>query len=103
MDNPVLSSAEASSMALNDTITSSATNAGGLHYFGFLYGWLSFLIPLINSSPWIQDSLRFFLLGSVLETGRRLFQWTMDRFTSGFFVTAHFQQVMLATFHLSHV
>ncbi|KAG8946877.1 hypothetical protein FRC04_011304 [Tulasnella sp. 424] len=56
-----------------------------------LYGWLGMLLPMLNN-PYIQESLRFFFLGSVLETGRRLFQWTLDRFTSGFFVTAHFQQ-----------
>ncbi|KAG8880586.1 hypothetical protein FRB97_000681 [Tulasnella sp. 331] len=57
----------------------------------WLFSWLSFLLPMLNS-PYVQDSLRFFFLGSVLETGRRLFQWTLDRFTSGFFVTAHFNQ-----------
>lgn len=57
----------------------------------WLIGWLSFLLPMLNS-PYVQESLRFFFLGSVLETGRRIFQWTLDRFTSGFFVTAHFNQ-----------
>ncbi|KAG8938045.1 hypothetical protein FRC04_009812, partial [Tulasnella sp. 424] len=37
-----------------------------------LYGWLGMLLPMLNN-PYIQESLRFFFLGSVLETGRRIF------------------------------
>ncbi|KAG9007066.1 hypothetical protein FRB90_009571, partial [Tulasnella sp. 427] len=56
-----------------------------------LYGWLSVLFPMLRN-PYILESLRLFFFGSVLETCRRICQWALDRFTSGFFVTAHFQQ-----------
>ncbi|KAG8897618.1 hypothetical protein FRC01_011247, partial [Tulasnella sp. 417] len=56
-----------------------------------LYGWLSILFPILRN-PYIVESLRLFFFGSVLETCRRICRWALDRFTSGFFVTAHFQQ-----------
>ncbi|KAG8946876.1 hypothetical protein FRC04_011303 [Tulasnella sp. 424] len=56
-----------------------------------LYGWLSMLFPILQN-PYIVESLRFFFLGSVLETCRRISQWALDRFMGGFFVTAHFKQ-----------
>ncbi|KAG8894661.1 hypothetical protein FRB99_001068, partial [Tulasnella sp. 403] len=77
------------SAATNDTVASSPTSP--LSEDSLLYSWVSLLLPFLNN-PYIFESLRFFFLGSVLETGRRIFQWTLDRFTSGFFVTAHFQQ-----------
>ncbi|KIO28444.1 hypothetical protein M407DRAFT_22340 [Tulasnella calospora MUT 4182] len=56
-----------------------------------LYGWISMFFPILRN-PYIVESLRLFLFGSVLETCRRICRWALDRFTSGFFVTAHFQQ-----------
>lgn len=77
--------------ATNDTLNALGVDAEGVAPSHWFWGWLSLLLPILNS-PYIQESIRFFFLGSVLETGRRIFQWTLDRFTSGFFVTAHFQQ-----------
>ncbi|KAG8906202.1 hypothetical protein FRB99_007418 [Tulasnella sp. 403] len=50
---------------------------------------LSTFQPLL-SNGYLQNSLNFFLFGTVLETGRRLWQWLMDRFTGGFVLTAIF-------------
>lgn len=43
---------------------------------------LSAFEPLLGGG-YVQNSMNFFLFGTVLETGRRLWQWLMDRFTGG--------------------
>ncbi|KAG9025880.1 hypothetical protein FRB95_009655 [Tulasnella sp. JGI-2019a] len=45
--------------------------------------------PMV-SNGYLQNSINFLFLGTILETGRRLWQWIMDRFTGGFVLTAHF-------------
>ncbi|KAG8864032.1 hypothetical protein FRB96_006905 [Tulasnella sp. 330] len=45
--------------------------------------------PMV-SNGYIQNSINFLFLGTILETGRRLWQWIMDRFTGGFVLTAIF-------------
>ncbi|KAG8959564.1 hypothetical protein FRC03_007811 [Tulasnella sp. 419] len=74
----------------NDTIDPSAHH-GASGPMGLLMRWATLLLPILNST-YIQESLRLLILGSVIETGRRVCQWLLDRFTSGFFVTAHFAQ-----------
>ena len=43
---------------------------------------LSSLQPLM-ANGYLQNSLNFFLFGTVLETGRRLWQFCLDKFTGG--------------------
>lgn len=38
--------------------------------------------PVLSNS-YLQSSLNFFFFGTVLETGRRLWQFLMDKFTGG--------------------
>ncbi|KAG9051333.1 hypothetical protein FS837_009600 [Tulasnella sp. UAMH 9824] len=45
--------------------------------------------PVLSNS-YLQSSLNFFFFGTVLETGRRLWQFLMDKFTGGFVLTAIF-------------
>lgn len=43
---------------------------------------ITVLSPLM-ANGYMQNTLNFFLFGTVLETGRRIWQWIMDRFTAG--------------------
>ncbi|KAG9035195.1 hypothetical protein FRB95_011929 [Tulasnella sp. JGI-2019a] len=86
MDSVIMDSTGAAFNATGSTLLEAAQKSAP-----WLIGWISIFLPMLNS-PYVQESLRFFFLGTVLETGRRIFQWTLDRFTSGFFVTAHFNQ-----------
>ncbi|KAG8881417.1 hypothetical protein FRB97_009612 [Tulasnella sp. 331] len=44
----------------------------------------------IMSNGYLQNSVNFFFFGTILESGRQLWQWVMDRFTEGFVLTAIF-------------
>ena len=40
----------------------------------------SFFASMLQSNSYMVDSVRLFLLGAIIETGRRLCQWLMERF-----------------------
>lgn len=51
-----------------------------------ILSWVAALMGVSNgvgsmtSSPLILDGLKILVLGSVIEFGRRIFQWIVDRF-----------------------
>ncbi|KAG8966077.1 hypothetical protein FRC03_012561 [Tulasnella sp. 419] len=58
---------------------------------GELGQFINVIAPVVHN-PYIQDSLRFLFFGTILETGRRLWQWFMDRLAGGFVLTAIFDE-----------
>ncbi|KAF8055229.1 P-loop containing nucleoside triphosphate hydrolase protein [Lyophyllum atratum] len=52
---------------------------------------LSFVASMA-SNPYIWDSVRLLVLGSLIETGRRLCQWLMERFKFQYCITAQFTE-----------
>jgi hypothetical protein len=65
--------------------TANHTNSGGL----LMSQIVTAFEPMV-ANGYIQNSLNFFFFGTILETGRRLWQWIMDRFTGGFVLTPIF-------------
>ncbi|KAK0451219.1 P-loop containing nucleoside triphosphate hydrolase protein [Desarmillaria tabescens] len=60
------------------------------HFMGFssLFG----LGALFTTHSYIWDSFRLLVLGSIIETGRRLCQWLMERVRFQYSITARFDQ-----------
>ncbi|KAJ3724215.1 P-loop containing nucleoside triphosphate hydrolase protein [Lentinula guzmanii] len=50
------------------------------------------LISFLSKSYFLQDSAKLFLLGSIIEAGRRLCQWFLIRFRIQYSITAEFVQ-----------
>ena len=40
----------------------------------------SFVASMLQSNSYMVDSVRLFLLGTIIETGRRFCQWLIERF-----------------------
>ncbi|KAG6852907.1 hypothetical protein C0991_008250 [Blastosporella zonata] len=68
--------------------SSSPTNLFGS--FSSIMG-LSFVASLATN-PYIWDSARLLVLGTLIETGRRLCQWLMERFKIQYCITAQFSE-----------
>ncbi|KAF8920426.1 P-loop containing nucleoside triphosphate hydrolase protein, partial [Mucidula mucida] len=47
---------------------------------------------LLSNPTWLWDSVRLFVLGSVIETGRRCFQWLYNRVRIRYSMTAVFEE-----------
>ncbi|KAJ3773269.1 P-loop containing nucleoside triphosphate hydrolase protein [Lentinula raphanica] len=62
---------------------------------------LAHLISLFSNS-YFQDSAKLLILGSIVEAGRRLFQWFLERFRIQYSITAEFPQGDPAYEWLSH-
>ncbi|KAJ3833700.1 P-loop containing nucleoside triphosphate hydrolase protein [Lentinula raphanica] len=62
---------------------------------------LAHLIALFSNS-YFQDSAKLLILGSIVEAGRRLFQWFLERFRIQYSITAEFAQGDPAYEWLSH-
>ena len=51
-----------------------------------IVNWIAALVgasttfPALVSNPFLWDSLKLLILGSIVETGRRLFRWVVNRF-----------------------
>lgn len=63
--------------------------AGLISQWGILTEWLSSLLTIMGlsalfdsifSNSYLQESAKLLVLGSVIETGRRLCQWVIERF-----------------------
>ncbi|KAG6889201.1 hypothetical protein C0995_002661 [Termitomyces sp. Mi166 len=74
---------------------SSRTSAGIMNSFGSLnfssIMGLSFVASLA-SNPYIWDSARLLILGTLVETGRRLCYWFIERFKIQYCITAQFSE-----------
>ncbi|KAG6897624.1 hypothetical protein C0992_012853 [Termitomyces sp. T32_za158] len=67
--------------------TSASTNSFG---FSSIMGF-SFIASLA-ANPYIWDSARLLILGTLIETGRRLCYWLMERFKIQYCITAQFTE-----------
>ncbi|TFK65882.1 P-loop containing nucleoside triphosphate hydrolase protein [Pluteus cervinus] len=76
-------------------------NTNGLGNDTGLTGWwhsisrlmgMSFLATMFSQQGYIVDSMRLLLLGSLVEAGRRLFQWLMERMRFQYSITAQFSE-----------
>ncbi|KAJ7585054.1 mitochondrial chaperone BCS1 [Mycena floridula] len=66
---------------------------------GFLSSWIpqfmglsSLFGAVFSSKSYLWDSMRLLAMGSVIETGRRLFQWFVDRFRFQYSITGQFNE-----------
>ncbi|GLB44345.1 putative mitochondrial chaperone BCS1 [Lyophyllum shimeji] len=69
--------------------TSGGEDGSGLS-FNHIMG-LSFVAGMA-SNPYLWDSARLLILGTLIETGRRLCQWLMERFKFQYCITAQFTE-----------
>ncbi|KAG6918725.1 hypothetical protein DXG01_012210 [Tephrocybe rancida] len=70
-----------------------AAGAGGNDMFGSMTSimGLSFIASLATN-PYIWDSARLLVFGTLIETGRRICQWLMERFKIQYCITAQFTE-----------
>lgn len=63
----------------------------GIHFLG-LSAWISpQTVMLLASNPLVLDSLKLLMLGSFIETGRRVFTWLLSLFTFRYSVSGEFR------------
>ncbi|KAF8884507.1 P-loop containing nucleoside triphosphate hydrolase protein [Infundibulicybe gibba] len=67
--------------AWSDLLSSSFTRVMGLSFFASLF-----------SHSYLFDSAKLLILGSIIETGRRLCQWLIERFRFQYSMTAQFDE-----------
>ncbi|KAF8239161.1 P-loop containing nucleoside triphosphate hydrolase protein [Tricholoma matsutake] len=69
--------------------TSSSNDWSGMSFTRIM--GFSFVASLFSQS-YLFDSAKLLLLGSLIETGRRLFQWLIERFRFQYSITAQFDE-----------
>ncbi|KAL0945440.1 hypothetical protein HGRIS_000930 [Hohenbuehelia grisea] len=59
--------------------------------FSQLLGFSS-IMAMLSSGSYLGDSVKLFFLGTIIETGRRLFKWLIERFQFRLSITARFSE-----------
>ncbi|KAG8988000.1 hypothetical protein FRB90_003022 [Tulasnella sp. 427] len=94
MQNPLINSVHNVAPPFVDTHNATAnvtttTTTGVSELAVALPAMFKGLEPLLYN-PYVLSSVNWFFFGTILETGRRLWQWFVDKFTAGFVLTAVF-------------
>ncbi|KAJ7578681.1 mitochondrial chaperone BCS1 [Mycena floridula] len=61
-------------------------------WIALFMGLSSLFGTVFSSNSYLWDSVRLLAMGSVIETGRRLFQWFVDRFRFQYSITGQFNE-----------